>query len=152
MENVILVRFDDRRGAEEALSRLRTLADEGDVTLHVGVLAERQRDGRVVVLDEAERPEFEATIAGGLVGALLGALAGPAGLLIGGTAGFAVGSLADTEPARDRELIVGGLSGTLPLGATAIVADVDESAPDVLDRTFDDLGGAVSRWPASRLH
>ena len=151
MENVVLARFGDRIRAEEAMSGLRALADDGQVAVHTAVLVERQPDGRLALVDEGAQRDFEGTLAGGAVGAILGTLAGPAGLLLGGTAGLLVGSLADAGALRQGRLMAGEVSGSVPPGTAAVVADVDEASPEVVDRMVDELGGAVMRWPRAEV-
>ncbi len=145
MENLMFATFAEPSAAHQAMSELRRLDADGTVAVRTAAVLERRGDGRLQVSEEAENVGFTATASGGLVGALLGALAGPLGLLLGGAAGIAVGAVSDADEADASELHLMAVGTQLPAGATAVVADVDEPAPETLDAVVTRLGGKVSR-------
>lgn len=145
MESVLLVTFEDPKGADQALTELGRLNDDHAVTIRSAAIVERDTEGRFRVREEPEIEQYTGTVSGGLIGGLLGVLAGPAGLLFGGLAGLLVGSFADTEVAEDAEQMLVAMSHRIEPGTTALVADIDETAPDVIDGTMDTLGGIVTR-------
>jgi uncharacterized membrane protein len=145
VENVLLVTFDDPGRAYQAMSELGRLGGDHVITVRSAAIVERDADGRFRVREEPEVEQYTGTVSGGLVGGLLGILAGPAGLLFGGLAGLLVGSFADTEMAEDAEHMLVAMSHRIVPGTTAIVADIDEPAPDAVDALMDKLGGAVTR-------
>ncbi len=145
MESVLLVTFEDPKGADQALTELGRLNDDHAVTIRSAAIVERDTEGRFRVREEPEIEQYTGTVSGGLIGGLLGVLAGPAGLLFGGLAGLLVGSFADTEVAEDAEQMLVAMSHRIEPGTTALVADIDETAPDVIDGAMDTLGGIVTR-------
>ncbi len=62
-------------------------------------------------------------------------------MLLGWGAGSLIGGFADADRVDLSETAIGELSGRLPAGTTAILAEVEEYATEVLD-------GVVSRWAA----
>ncbi len=149
MENIVLVTFTEPSRAYQAMSELRRLSDEGALGVRTAAMVERQADGQFRVPEGSESIGLGGTAAGGAIGALVGALAGPLGLLLGGATGAIVGAVADVDEADASEILLGTVIHTVPPGATALVADVDEPAPEVLDAVMVRVGGTVTRW--SRL-
>jgi uncharacterized membrane protein len=145
MENVLLVTFEEPDRASEAMRELGRLAGDGTTTVRSAAIVERPADGNFRVREEPEIEHYTGTVSGGLIGGLLGILAGPAGLLFGGLAGLLVGSVADTEVAEDAEHMLVAMSHRIVPGTTAVVADVDEPAPEVVDAVMGKLGGVITR-------
>jgi uncharacterized membrane protein len=147
MESVLLVTFEEPGRAEQAMTELGCLDGDHAVTVRSAAIVERDTDGRFRVREEPEVEHYAGTVSGGLIGGLLGILAGPAGVLFGGLAGLLVGSFADTEVAEDAELMLVAMSHRITPGTTGVVADVVEPAPEAVDALMEKLGGAVTRRP-----
>ncbi len=145
MESVLLVTFEEPSRAYQAMSELDRLNGDHAVTIRSAAIVERDADGRFRVREEPEVEQYTATVSGGLIGGLLGILAGPAGLMFGGLAGLLVGSFADTEVAEDAELMLVAMSHRIVPGTTAVVADLDEPAPEAVDGVMGNIGGVVVR-------
>jgi len=145
MESVLLVTFAEPGGAYRAMSELGRLNGDHAVTIRSAAIVERDADGRFRVREEPEVEQYTGTVSGGLIGGLLGILAGPAGLLFGGLAGLLVGSFADTEVAESAEHMLVAMSHRIVPGTTAVVADLDEPAPEAVDAVMDSIGGVVTR-------
>jgi hypothetical protein len=56
-----------------------------------------------------------------------------------------VGAVSDADEAEASELLLTTLGSRVPPGATAVVADANETAPAVLDAIVTRLGGKVTR-------
>ncbi|MGH9039246.1 MAG: hypothetical protein ACRDZ3_03360 [Acidimicrobiia bacterium] len=145
MENVILLTLAEPARALEAMEALRRLSDEGAVTLRGAAIIERYPDGRWRFPEETEELSYQGTITGGAIGGLIGLLAGPAGLLLGATAGLVVGSAAEMNDVEDVETILHAFPRKVPPGATALVADVHEVAPAVVDTVLGTFGAGIER-------
>lgn len=145
VENIVLVTFGEPSQAYQAMSELRRLGDEGALDVRTAAIVERQADGQFRVPEGPENIGFVGTAAGGAIGALVGALAGPLGLLLGGATGAVVGAVADVDESDVSEVLLGTVTRAVPPGATALVADVDEPAPEVLDTVMAKAGGMVTR-------
>lgn len=151
MENVVLVTFEERSRAYQGISELRRLGDQRAVTVRSAAVIERADDGSFRIADDADNVGFTGTAVGGVVGALIGALAGPLGVLLGGMTGVAVGSLADADEAETADALVSTVATRVPPGASALVADVEEPAPEVLDSVMRSLGGTPIRWQRQNI-
>ncbi len=151
MENLVLVTFEEPGRAYQGISELRRLDGQRALTVRSAAVIERAPDGSFRVADDAETIGVTGTAVGGAVGALIGALAGPLGLLLGGMAGVAVGSLADAEEADTAEVLVSTVARRVAPGATALVVDVDEPAPELLDSVMRSLGGISVRWSRQQI-
>ena len=149
--NVIEVTFNEQSKAYEGLSRLRQADGDGRVVIRGAVIAERRPEG-TIRLDESEDGMIGAGMAGGsLIGMLVGVLGGPVGVLIGLGAGMAVGAAVDFDREDEADDVLSQMSESIPVGTTAIVAELDEFADEVVDKEMATLGGTVTRRPAEEV-
>ncbi|MDQ4098321.1 MAG: DUF1269 domain-containing protein [Actinomycetota bacterium] len=151
MNEVLIVTFDQLTAARDAMSRLRRLADDDAVNVHAAAIVVRDADGRFWIPEDEEHIGFTGTATGGAIGALLGALIGPIGLLFFGATGALVGSLVDAEDANVSEEVLAAVTRQVPPGTTALIADVDESTPGIVDPVMQAAGGRVARRPRAQI-
>jgi uncharacterized membrane protein len=147
--NVIAVSFEDDRSAYKALTVLEELDSQRRVAVREAVVVARGEDGKLVTKDSVESPSLPGTASGGLIGLLIGILGGPIGVLVGGTYGLFVGSLFDIYDAGEADSALGGISSSVKIGHTALLAVVDEQSADVVDAAMADIGGTVARRPVA---
>lgn len=145
--NVISVSFDPDSNAYAALTALKQLDSQGQVNLQAAAVVERGDDGKLVVKDRVGDVGYEATATGGLLGLLLGILGGPLGVLFGGTYGLMLGSFVDLDEADESDSVLGQISASLQPGHTALVAEVTEQSPEIVDTAMGNLDGKVLRRP-----
>ena len=149
--NVIAVTFDEDNKAYQALSTLRRADGDGRVDIRSAVIVERAPDG-TIRLHEAEDNMIGVGAAGGsLVGMLVGVLGGPVGVLLGLGAGAAIGAAVDLDRADEGDEVLTQMSMALPVGSSALIAEVDEFAVEVVDGEMNALGGTVIRRPAEEV-
>jgi uncharacterized membrane protein len=151
MENIVIVTFNDSKAALRGLQELQQLDDDGKLKLRTATVVERRPDGTWRIADEDEQADFGATIAGGLLGALVGVLAGPLGLLLGGAAGLMAGEVIDITEDEARELIHEAMIRRVPPGTMALIGDVEEPLSHPLDDAMAKLGAQVARWPRAEV-
>ena len=144
-ENVIAVSFVEDSRAYEALTNLKELAGQGQVGVTEAAVVIRADDGHIDVKDEVGDPTFAGTASGGLIGLLIGILGGPLGVLLGGATGLLIGSLFDMEDADDTDSVLSDVSKTVQVGRTALLAQVTEQSPEVIDTAMARLSGTVLR-------
>jgi uncharacterized membrane protein len=146
-ENVIVTTFSEQSRAYEALARLKELAAEGQVELHDAAVVERAEDGTLHVRDEAgNEDDGLATLTGGTIGLLVGILAGPFGVLLGGAIGLLAGAIVDADEDDETDSVLEHISRSIGKGETAMLADLDESGPAVVDGAMAEIDGKVSRF------
>lgn len=143
--DIVLVSFDQLPQARAAMAELRRLAEGDAITLRAGAIVVRETDGRFWIPEDEARVGFHGAAAGGAIGALLGALTGPFGLLLWGAAGALVGSLADAEEAEVSEQALVSVTQSMPPGTAALIADIEEPTFGVVDEAMERAGGRVTR-------
>jgi uncharacterized membrane protein len=149
--NLIAVTFEQDSKAYEALSKLKQASMAGRVGVNSAAVVQRGADGRVSVPEGADSVVGVGMAGGGLLGILLGVFGGPVGVFFGFGAGALVGSMFDVRRAERESGVLGLLADALPLGGTALVAEVEEVAVEVVDGEMSALGGTVLRIPASEV-
>jgi uncharacterized membrane protein len=145
--NVIAVSFEDRSKAYEALSELKGAALEGRVDVLSATIVTRDEYGRLSSPEGGDIVAGAATVGGSLIGLMIGVIGGPIGMLFGWTGGLVVGGAFDLRRADRTDSVLGEISRVIPLGGTAVVAEVDEYALEVVDTLMLELGGTVYRRP-----
>lgn len=145
--NVIAVSFEDRSKAYEALSELKGAALEGRVDVLSATIVTRDEYGRLSSPEGGDIVAGAATVGGSLIGLMIGVIGGPIGMLFGWTGGLVVGGAFDIRRADRTDSVLGEISRVIPLGGTAVVAEVDEYALEVVDTLMLELGGTVYRRP-----
>ncbi len=143
--NVISVSFDPDNNAYAALTALKELDSQERLKVEAAAVIERGDDGRIVVKDSVDSGEFAGTASGGLLGLMIGIIGGPLGVLVGGTYGLMAGSLIDLDATEQSESALGQMAASVEPGHTALVAQVIEQSPDVIDSAMEGLGGTVLR-------
>lgn len=154
MRNYIAVVFDDSAKAYKGLHALWQLDNYAEITVHGSAVIHRDYLGDVQV-DTKETHPVLGTAVGVGIGALLGALAGPAGAAvgaaggaaIGAASGAAVGAAVDLDRADTRDEAKAETGFVLPIGKSAVIADVSEEWTAAIDTKMRDLGGTVFRRP-----
>lgn len=149
--NFVIVGFEESANAYKALSVLRGAAAEGRITIAAAVIGERGADGSLRLAEGEDAVIGSATVGGGLIGMAVGILGGPLGMLLGWGAGSLIGGFADADRVDLSVTAIGELSGRLPAGTTAILAEVEEYATEVLDGVVSPLGGQVLRLEADQV-
>jgi uncharacterized membrane protein len=145
--NVISVSFDPDTNAYAALTALKELDSQNRLRVEAAAVVVRGDDGDIEVKDRVGSVDYEGAAGGGLIGLLLGIIGGPLGVLLGGTYGLMVGSLVDLDEAEQSESVLGQISASVQPGRTALLAEVTEQSPEVVDSAMARLGGTVFRRP-----
>ena len=149
--DIVIGSFDQLSQARGAMSELRRLAEEDAITLGTAAIVVREPDGRFWIPEDEARVGFTGAAAGGVIGALLGALTGPFGLLLWGTTGALVGSLADAEGADVTDEVLVSVTRSMPPGTAALIAEIEEPTFGVVNAAMERAGGRVSRRPRAEL-
>jgi uncharacterized membrane protein len=160
MNTYIAVVFSSDDKAHQALSRLWSLDDKGDLTVHGAAVVRRDDMGHIRVADRNSDLGMRTAIGVG-VGALLGLIAGPVGVAagvagaaslsvgaaasVGALAGGAIGATADAVTETERENAASEGFFTLKHGQSAVVAEISEDWMSALDDAMRSLGGTVYR-------
>jgi uncharacterized membrane protein len=143
-DNVVVVTFTETSKAYQALSELDRLGSAGDIQVRSAVLLTRTDEG-FSIPEGADNASGFYMAGGGLIGALVGVLGGPVGVLLGGSIGLLAGAPAEVARLDDQDIALSGITKDIAPGDTALVAEVTEYTQEVLDKSMGALGGTVSR-------
>src|SRR4051794_7735468 len=147
MENVLTLNFAEDGDAYEALTALKELDEQSQVSLEGAAVVMRHEDGTIAIKDEVGDIGYEGTATGGIVGLIVGILGGPIGVLLGGATGVLIGSLFDMDDLDETDSVLSEMSRTVRVDHPAVVAEVDEQGPEVIDAAIQRLNGSVLRLP-----
>jgi uncharacterized membrane protein len=151
IENVVVVSFGDDpkndTNAYQALTDLKELDSQGQIKIAGAAVVVRDADGRVDIKSEVGDTPYEGTATGGTIGLLVGIIGGPIGMLLGGSYGLLAGSLFDLDDASTTESVLADISKQVQPNRTAMLAQVTEQSPEVIDTAMAKLGGQVLRRP-----
>ena len=151
-DNVLVVTFGEDpkndKNAYQALTDLKQLDSQDQIKITGAAVVTRDADGRVEEKSEVGEDPYVGTASGGLIGLLVGIIGGPLGMLIGGAYGMLVGSLFDINEVDTTESVLGEISKEVKPNRTALLAQVTEQSPEVIDAAMARLGGEVLRRPA----
>jgi len=149
--NVLVVTFgedpENDRNAYQALTDLKQLDSQDQIKITGAAVITRDGDGRVDVKSDVGEDPYVGTASGGVLGLLVGIIAGPLGMLLGGAYGMLVGSLFDIDEVDTTESVLGEISKQVKPARTALLAEVTEQSPEVIDAAMARLGGEVLRRP-----
>jgi uncharacterized membrane protein len=145
VDSVVVVGFYENAKAYEGFSKLKSLSDQQQLTARSAAVVERDQSGTLQIKDSFEAETGVATAGGGLVGMLLGAIAGPYGMLLGLTGGALAGGSFELDRGDEQDEVLTQLNAAINPGHTVLVAQVNEPTTEVLDKAMGELGGAVIR-------
>jgi len=154
-DNVLVITFGenpaDDTNAYQALTDLKQLDSQHQIEIAGAAVISRDLDGRVEVKSEVGNDPYLGTAGGGMVGLLVGIIGGPLGVLLGGAYGALVGSLLDIDDVETTESTLAEISKQVHPTRTALLAQVVEQTPEVIDSAMARLGGDVMRRPSAEV-
>ena len=151
-DNVLVVTFGENpekdENAYQALTDLKQLDSQDQIKITGAAVVTRDSEGRVDVKSDVGEDPYVGIASGGLIGLLIGIIGGPLGMLIGGAYGMLVGSRFDIDEVDTTESVLGEISKQVQPTRTALLAEVTEQSPEVVDAAMARLGGEILRRPA----
>jgi uncharacterized membrane protein len=143
-KNVLIITFPDPSKTFQALSELK-----GQPGVVSAAVVERSAGGEVRVADSYTPMVGVGTVGVGAVGALIGLIAGPLGLLLGWSSGTIAGATVDTVEAADADDGLTELSKRIPAGGNALLVEMTETSHAIADDIAKD--GALTRIPTAEV-
>lgn len=144
MTNLLIASFQQEAEALEASNKLNELETIGDITVYEMVVIKKNADGETEVL-QVDTNEGVRTVSGMAIGALIGSLAGPVGLVAGMFTGTLVGIAAEEDHYGFTEDFTSKLVAQLQPGETAVIAEIDEDDEVFVDSSLKPLGATLTR-------
>jgi uncharacterized membrane protein len=146
-ENIVVVRFDEAAQTRKAFDVLKQCDADERINLKSAAMVQRTPEGVLHTIDDYDNLGPVGMGSGSLIGMLIGVLGGPVGVLLGWGAGATLGGAFDIDRAITSDEALTVLSTAIPAGSTAILADVEEYAVEVIDGEMKKLDGVVTRQP-----
>jgi uncharacterized membrane protein len=144
--NVLIIHFPESSKAFEALSEFKSQPG-----VRGAAVVERTADGQVRLADGYSPEGGTGVAVGGLVGSLIGILAGPVGVLLGWSTGMLVGGAYEADELADADDGFTILSRSIPAGSNALVVEMAETSHAIADDVANRLDGSVTRLPATEV-
>jgi uncharacterized membrane protein len=152
-DNIVLLSFEESSKAYQALAELKQAAAQDRVKVIAAAVVERTASGQLQIKDgSGDGSVANAPAVGTMLGALLGVLGGPLGVLMMGATGALLGSMASVDAAGTRLSLMEQITRAVPPGATALFAQVEEGAVEVIDGLAKGLGAVVLRRPTDAVY
>ena len=148
MANIIVVPFQDETKAIEALHKIKELDAYGDITLYEHMMIHKKDNNKYKVLSDATEGEGWRTFTGMALGGLVGALAGPLGLIIGLYTGTTAGAILDVTRYDFEDEFVKNVSDKMTSGIIAIIAEAGEDSSVFIDNALKPYGSEIIRTEA----
>jgi uncharacterized membrane protein len=148
-QNVVVIGFTEPSKAYQALSVLTSCNADGRIGLESAAVVERTPEGALLIPESADNAELVGMASGSVVGTLIGVLGGPVGMLLGWGAGAMMGGAFDVDRAVTSDEALTVLGTAIPAGSTAVIANIEEPAVEVIDGEMTKLGGEVTRRPVA---
>ncbi|EHI75504.1 membrane protein [Streptococcus criceti] len=147
MENLVVSIFRTESQAYQAFAELKAFK-QTTATKVAQIVLVKNENGHIL---EQERFDFEdstanASLAGGLLGGVIGLIGGPVGVLYGAAAGGLYGLAAGDTVDTTETGLIDVVSRKLVAGETAIVALVQEDNEAVINGYFTKYDTEVLRW------
>lgn len=148
-QNMVLCVFNIESEAYQAFAELKKAPAEEKSILSEAVLIKKE-NGQINVIDSFDTgvATINDTALGGLVGACLGILGGPLGVLLLGSYGALVGSVFDLGDAIDQSSMIEQIAGKIPDDEQVIVALAAEEDESILDGKLAKFDASIVRFDA----
>ena len=151
-QNIVVSIFEVESEAYQALTQLKQ-APGNDKSYVPSAILVKKENGALRMLDgfDTGATTTDDTAIGGLVGALIGIIGGPIGVLLGGSYGMLVGSAFDSSDALANASLLEQIAGKLEEGEIAIVALAFEEDEAILDEKFSGFKTIIARFDAATV-
>jgi uncharacterized membrane protein len=144
MENLLVATFQDKDETTKSLSKLTELNEIDDIMIYNIVMIQKKGDRFQTLYHEGpdtqDLPAEEAA-----VGTLIGALAGPLGMGLGMLTGVMAGAVGEDDTQNFYDEILGKVSRQLQSGSYAIVIDVEEDDPVIINSYLEPYRAMTTR-------
>lgn len=149
MLNVIGAIFETESEAFQAMTEMRQMVP--DTNSAILEMAQVKREGDEFTLVDSYDSGLSTrdnTIAGGVIGALVGVLGGPIGALLLGGYGMLVGGVIDDADYLGGAALIETVAAKMPVDGTAVVVLAEESDESVIDDELAKFDAEVFRFDA----
>jgi len=149
MQNIISAIFKNESDGYQMITELRQAPVSEQAAIIQMVLVKCDKKG-LVLCDRYDgiAGSAEGTAIGGIVGSLIGILGGPLGVLLMGTSGAMMGSMADMTESVTGEALMETVASKIYEGESALVILADEEDEAYLDAKLNKFPAEILRYDA----
>jgi uncharacterized membrane protein len=150
MSTFVIAIVPDETKAYQAVHALEGLHTESSITLYDTIVVQRRPDG---TLETKERSPLGPAAAGigALLGGMLGLFGGPPGVVVGASAGAALGGGGAFVHGELSDELLEDISKKMKPGDFAVLAEVSEQWTAPIDTRMGELGAIVLREQRSAV-
>lgn len=154
MENILMAVFEVGSEAYQALSELKQ--DPYNASYMISQASVVKKEHGLLLTKDAYDSGMETnddTMEGGIIGALIGILGGPLGILLGGSLGLLIGTSLDIDDTMRNTSMIEDVADRLHEGEVAIIALTQEANEAVLDAKLSAFQNTrIMRWEAAAIY
>jgi uncharacterized membrane protein len=149
MKNIIAAIFKNESDGYQMITELRKTPSTQQAVIAQMVLVKRE-NGTFNVCDRFDgiSQNAEGTIAGGLIGAVVGLLGGPLGVLLMGATGALAGSMVDLSGSTYGEAMLETVATKMMDGEVALIILAEENDEAFLDALLGKFDAMILRYDA----
>ncbi len=134
MKKIALITFEDNASNYEALSRLKRISNRNTLDIKQAAIIEKNGNGTAFSIKDSLDYESGNRIAtGGLIGAIIGILGGPLGVLCGWVIGDLAGAGTNYVKAKRTTTIFDRVSENLMPNTSGLIVYMDEDDEELLN-------------------
>lgn len=150
MEKIITAVFKVESEGYQAMTELKNAPAADTFFVSQAVLVKKE-NGRIVVMDSFDTgyETSDDTAIGGLIGATIGILGGPLGMLLGGSIGVLAGSTIDAGDALDNATILERMTEVFVDGEIALMALEQETQDGAMQKYLSKFDVSVTEEEAA---
>ena len=151
-QNIFAGIFDVESEGYQAFSELKqNPGEEKSVLSQVALVT--KKDGAIRVLDSFDTgaTSVDDMAIGGAIGAVVGILGGPIGVLLGSSYGVLLGSVVDAGDALGEATMLEQVAGKMQEGDTVLIGMANEEDESILDEKLSKFQVTLLRFDASRV-
>ncbi len=142
MTSLIVVSFPNEAKAIQASHKLLELESSASITVYEKLIVKKDLNGETTAL-QTDTTDGLRTFSGMALGTFIGALAGPVGLLVGMISGTLAGGLLESRYFNFSDDFTSKVNKQLQPGTVAIVGEIYESNPAIVDNALEALGATA---------
>jgi len=155
MNKIIVAVFNTESQAFKGLTAIKSLNDDGLISVYATAVVAKDKEGKVAVKQEADKGPVGAAI-GMLTGGLMGMLVGPlaaagalAGMAVASSFGALTGALAGSMYDLDKNFmedeLLDKIKKALVPGKAAVLVEIDETWEAPVDTRLSEMGAEIFR-------
>lgn len=150
-ETITATVFSVESEAFQAMTELKRLDDKRCVIEQTAII--KRTSGKTEILDSWDNSSVRnsATLKDTLIGAVVGFIMGPIGILVGGGIGALIGMTGNDDDYIESASLIENISTKIYEGETVLIALLKETDETVFDGEMESFDTQILRWDAEEV-